>query len=456
MEPPAGTTCAAVTLKRVFDAFFSAAGLVLLSPLFLFIALAIKLADRGPVFYRQVRIGQYRIPFRIWKFRTMVPEADQCGLPVTGEGDKRVTRIGRILRRSKLDELPQLLNVLKGEMSLVGPRPEVARYVACYTPEQQEILQSKPGVTDLATLCFRDEEALLQSSSDTELFYIQHCLPRKLKLNQEYALKANLLTDTWIILRTVCPYWFGVLGLYAAVLGLGFWLAEILASNFAFGQNGWTRLLRQTPVVVGTQLVCLLARRHCAGLLCYFGMPELRQVASGLLQATLLLLVLSLSMGDMWPAPNVLLINLCTAFLLLCGLRISLRLWRERSEDSQASTNVPQLRVGIVGAGSLGAGLACCLSAQKNLGRTAVVFFDDDFGKWQKQIHGIPVVGMPECLLQGWAEKLDEVVIALPNASPSRLHQIYQIFENKKLAVYRAGWPVPGLPEPDSQVAVVA
>src|SRR5580765_911751 len=173
--------------KRGYDIFFSTLGLILLSPLFLLVALAIKLSDRGPIFYRQKRIGQYGIPFFIWKFRTMVPGADSFGPSVTRNDDPRVTPLGRILRRAKFDELPQLWNVLSGEMSLVGPRPEVARYVEHYTREQRAILQHKPGITDLASLRFRNEESLLNNSTGTEQFYIDHCLPRKLKLNQEYA-----------------------------------------------------------------------------------------------------------------------------------------------------------------------------------------------------------------------------------------------------------------------------
>src|SRR5882757_3284956 len=151
--------------KRIYDLFFSTLGLVLLSPFLLLIGLVIKLSDRGPIFYRQKRIGQYGIPFLIWKFRTMVPNADAYGPAVTSNDDPRVTPLGRLLRRTKIDELPQLWNVLCGEMSLVGPRPEVARFVEHYTREQRAILQHKPGITDLASLRFRNEEALLNGSA---------------------------------------------------------------------------------------------------------------------------------------------------------------------------------------------------------------------------------------------------------------------------------------------------
>jgi lipopolysaccharide/colanic/teichoic acid biosynthesis glycosyltransferase len=438
-----GRTAAGLTAKRLYDLFFASLGLILLSPLLFLIALAIKLADGGPVFYRQRRIGQEGIPFFIWKFRTMIPGADACGPAVTSNGDLRVTPIGRLLRRTKLDELPQLWNVLRGEMSLVGPRPEVARYVQHYTREQRGILKYKPGITDLASLRFRDEESLLQSSAAMEQFYIAQCLPRKLQLNQEYARKANLLTDTWIILQTICPYWAGVLGVYALILGASFWFSYQLVANFGLSDSAWQQFFGQLPLVVGLQLICLLGRRQCHGLLCYFGLPELWQVTLGLFQATVLLFGLSLVTPYALPQKNMLLIDFGTSLLFLNGFRILLRLWRERTEGELPEIAGPQRRVGIIGAGTVGARLALYLNTQKTLGRVAVVFFDDDFTKWQKRIHEVPVAGMPECLLEGWSDKLDEVAIALPGASPARLAQLQQLFQGTQLKVYSLQWPLP-------------
>ena len=437
--------------KRAFDLVLSAVGLFFLSPLMSVIALIIKVADRGPVFYRQTRVGQFGVPFGILKFRTMVPDADKQGPAVTRTGDPRITAVGRILRRSKLDELPQLFNVLKGEMSLVGPRPEVLRYVEHYTPEQRQILRYKPGITDLASLCFREEELLLRGFENTELFYLTQCLPRKLELNQQYARTANLLTDTWIIVQTVCPFWVGVLGLYALVLGLALWLTGVLTSNLDVNDEG--ALVRQSPVVVGAQLAMLLRRRQCTGLLCYFGLPELKQLARGLVQAAVLLAALSLIAGG-WLLPiNRVVIDFCLAFLMLGGLRFWLRQWRQRAQGETGAPERPLLRVGIIGAGSLGAHLAHYLNTQKNLGREAIVFFDDDSGKWRKRIHDVPVAGMPECVLQGWSDKLDEVAIAMPDASLARLEQIRQLFANTPLRVYTIQWPVPVFVEPRCRAA---
>ena len=189
--------------KRGYDLLFSSLGLVVVSPLGLLIALAIKLTDHGPVFFRQQRVGQFGRLFWIWKFRTMIVDAETRGLSVTRDGDPRVTSLGRVLRKTKLDELPQLWNVFRGEMSFVGPRPEVPRYVAHYTPEQRQILNVPPGITDLATLQFRREEELLRGVTDIESFYLEHCLPQKIQLNLQYLQRANLWQDTRIIWRTL-------------------------------------------------------------------------------------------------------------------------------------------------------------------------------------------------------------------------------------------------------------
>lgn len=188
--------------KRTFDVMVSAIGLAILSPLFLVIAVAIKLNSPGPVFYRGLRAGQYGHPFRIYKFRTMVVGANRIGPGITPAKDDRVTSIGRVLRRFKLDEFPQLLNVLKGEMSLVGPRPEDPRYVALYTPEQREILNYRPGITSPASIKYRNEEGML-IEHDWETRYLNEILPVKLALDLEYVRSQSFLTDIAVIMRTL-------------------------------------------------------------------------------------------------------------------------------------------------------------------------------------------------------------------------------------------------------------
>lgn len=191
--------------KRAFDIFFATAGLVLISPLLAALALGVKLSSRGPVLFRQQRVGKQGRLFNILKFRSMIVNAEELGPSITRDGDSRVTRFGRLLRKTKLDELPQLWNVLIGEMSFVGPRPEVPKYVALYTAEQKRVLALKPGITDLATLHFRHEEELLGTVADPEHYYLKHCIPLKIQLNLAYAQTATVWQDVKIIVRTLLP-----------------------------------------------------------------------------------------------------------------------------------------------------------------------------------------------------------------------------------------------------------
>lgn len=188
--------------KRLFDILSSGIGLILLSPLFLIIAVWIKLDSKGSIFYLQERIGKGGIPFRIYKFRTMVTDADKKGLLTVGNRDPRVTSIGYYLRRYKLDELPQLINVFKGDMSIVGPRPEVPKYVRLYSASQREVLSVKPGITDLASIKFRNENEILSAQEDSESYYIEHVMPEKLNYNMEYIQHQNFLYDLKVILMT--------------------------------------------------------------------------------------------------------------------------------------------------------------------------------------------------------------------------------------------------------------
>ncbi len=190
-------------LKRSVDVVAASLGLVLSSPIFLLVALAIRLDTPGSVFFRQVRVGRGGRPFRIWKFRSMTEGAHLQGPSITTRTDPRITRVGRVLRGTKLDELPQLINVVRGEMSLVGPRPEVPEYVALYTPEERSVLRARPGITDAATLAYLDEEALLSESHDPIGLYQKTIMHDKLAINLEYQRTATVTSDIAVVLRTL-------------------------------------------------------------------------------------------------------------------------------------------------------------------------------------------------------------------------------------------------------------
>jgi lipopolysaccharide/colanic/teichoic acid biosynthesis glycosyltransferase len=308
--------------KRLFDLAGATLGLILMLPVGLLICLCIKLADGGPVFYRQVRLGRFGRPFHIWKFRSMVVQADRLGFPLTRGGDPRITRLGRILRQTKLDELPQLWNVLAGEMSLVGPRPEVPEYVERYTPEQRQVLNCKPGITDLASVLFRNEEALLRGAADVQEFYIRYCLPKKIELNRQYMARAGVLQDLWIILRT---------------------LWGVVPDSFLAG-------------------------------------------------------------------------------------------WRGGSQPRSAARSGPEppaRRVAIIGTGAVARRLALELRRHPQDARRVVAFFDDDPRAWHKRPCGIPVAGMPECLLNTqWRQGIDEIIVALPEVEAARRRQIGELLRS--------------------------
>jgi lipopolysaccharide/colanic/teichoic acid biosynthesis glycosyltransferase len=193
----------AQAMKRAFDFIVALSALTLLAPLFIIICVIILFTVGWPIFYRQIRVGKGAVPFKIVKLRSMVRTADRKGPTLTIDGDPRITAVGRLLRRTKLDELPQLLNVLWGDMSLVGPRPEVAEYVRLYNERQLKVLSVRPGLTDPASIVYRDEEKVLAQYDDAEKIYTEKIMPAKLKLNLSYIEKATFLTDLGIIIKTL-------------------------------------------------------------------------------------------------------------------------------------------------------------------------------------------------------------------------------------------------------------
>ncbi len=190
--------------KRIFDIICAGLGLLVLSPVLALVALAVRATSRGPVLFRQERVGRFGRSFRILKFRTMVPEAEAQGRQLTAAGDSRITPIGQLLRASKLDELPQLINVIRGEMALVGPRPEVPRYVARYTEEQRRVLEVRPGITDWASIAYRHESEILARAEDPEKTYLEDIMPHKIALNLAYLQRRRgVLSDLEVVLRTL-------------------------------------------------------------------------------------------------------------------------------------------------------------------------------------------------------------------------------------------------------------
>ncbi len=189
-------------MKRLFDIVASGLGLICLSPLFLILAVWIKADSKGPVFYRQIRVGKGNRDFRLFKFRSMRPDSDKLGLITIGGHDPRVTRSGYFIRKYKLDEFPQLINVFKGDMSLVGPRPEVRKYVDMYSPDQMRVLSVRPGITSLASIRYRNENDILAAADDPDQCYIETVMPDKLAIDLEYVDRATFWNDIKLIFST--------------------------------------------------------------------------------------------------------------------------------------------------------------------------------------------------------------------------------------------------------------
>ena len=189
-------------MKRIFDIVASGIGLILLSPLFVILAIWIKCDSIGPVFYKQVRVGRNNMDFQLFKFRSMRVGSDKKGLITVGGHDPRITRSGYYIRKYKLDEFPQLINVFKGDMSLVGPRPEVRKYVDMYTEEQMHVLDVRPGITDLASIRYRNENELLERVNDPDKYYVEVIMADKLRINLEYVARHSFTFDIRLIFQT--------------------------------------------------------------------------------------------------------------------------------------------------------------------------------------------------------------------------------------------------------------
>lgn len=189
-------------MKRIFDIVASGIGLILLSPLFIILTIWIKCDSIGPVFYKQVRVGRNNMDFQLFKFRSMRVGSDKKGLITVGGHDPRITRSGYYIRKYKLDEFPQLINVFKEDMSLVGPRPEVRKYVDMYTEEQMHVLDVRPGITDLASIRYRNENELLERVNDPDKYYVEVIMPDKLRINLEYVARHSFTFDIRLIFQT--------------------------------------------------------------------------------------------------------------------------------------------------------------------------------------------------------------------------------------------------------------
>ncbi len=436
-------------MKRTFDLTVAALALACLAPVLLVCALAIKLGSRGPVFYRAPRVGLNGRLFRIWKLRTMVAEAGREGPPVTATDDPRITRVGRLLRRTKLDEIPQFLNVLKGEMSLVGPRPEDPVYVAGYTPEQRRVLSVRPGMTSTASIAFSDEERLL-ASGRRDAAYATTILPIKLDLDLAYLQRRSFLYDLTILARTAGPLFprqFVTLRrlsafvrrrvpwalLDAPVVAAAFYAAFAFHALDAPGP-GLAGILARLNAVMVPLVVLYVSVNYLFGIhrrvWRYASAGEVLAILVAAGTSTLIVTaVKALAILRHWPFIPTGMV-LLGGFFSFCGLVAARYRWRLLLGASRRwPSRLPRTRALIYGAGEAGQLLAWRLLTRKE-GRAykIVGFIDDDRAKRGLRIHGIEVLGGRSSLARIVDRyRIDLIILAMNNISGEKLRAIVSI-----------------------------
>ena len=412
-----------LALKRGLDLSVSALGLFLLSPLLAIVAIAIRLESRGPSFFRQVRVGRDFRRFEILKFRTMRIHAQETGPLVTSATDQRVTRLGRFLRRVKLDEMPQLWNVLRGDMSLVGPRPEVPHYVELFRADYAEVLRVRPGVTDLASLTFRDEEEVLASAADPETHYREHVLPAKIALNKDYVRRASFGFDIEVIAKTVLEAtWLRVLPSrrwlfrHRSPIVIGLHLAMIVAASYgAF----WLRFDGAIPateirlwsrtilLLLAIQIPILAFFRLYQGLWSYTSIHDLQNIVAAVVGSELIFFaVIRVWLGQAEYPRSVFILDAMLLIFLMGSARMAKRFY-ESSGQLRASR-----RALIIGAGDRADFVIRAMKSQM-LGDYRPVGIITTWSDGTGRIHGVPVLGNLDSLdALAKASIADEIVLA--------------------------------------------
>lgn len=461
-------------LKRLFDIVFSLLGLVFLSPLLCLAALAIKLQDGGPVFFVQERIGKGLRPFKMYKFRSMTPETSGTGPAITVDGDARVTRLGRALRKLKVDELPQLVNVLKGDMSLVGPRPEVWKYVNHFISDFREVLKVRPGITDYASIIYHDEEEVLMKSDDPEKFYLKTILPAKIELNKRYVREMGLARDVNIIMRTFAALFstrlskccgmfratacelcgttgkrfhtvkefiityrrFFIFFFHASAVVLANYIAFLILFEGAMP----LRLAQLVPysilLVLAVRLPLFKVFGLYKGLWKYTGVSDVIRIVLSVTVGTLVYMTLARTW--FFQDPGIPLSVVAMDWLLTLAFINSTRLLLRIYEDYVVSDKKGK-KVLIIGAGNAGEMIVRDMRKNPHL-HNPVGFVDDDRRKKGLSIHGVPILGTTEDLFATISEyRPEEVLIAMPSAKPETMVALM-----KRLAEYKL--PIKTLP----------
>jgi lipopolysaccharide/colanic/teichoic acid biosynthesis glycosyltransferase len=457
-------------LKRALDVLAAAAGLLLLAPLFALIALAIKIDSPGPVFFRQERVGRHGVPFRIFKFRTMTVCRPTGGIELTVAGDARITRVGAILRRSKLDELAQLIDVVRGTMSLVGPRPEVPRYVRHYPPEWRErLLSVRPGITDFASVRYRNENELLARATDPEREYIDVVLPTKLRYALHYVDNPTLASDLRVLgltLRTVfvpsLPSHWSVIHMNDSKLWA--WLDQTMSALnprnravamaadavaivacwhvtylFRLGFERWQpgRPWYDDYVSFGVTLAYLVAMALTGvprGLWRFFGFDDFKRIGAACLLAGLVSAVTVLMAQLVGVARAVLLLHPLFCMVVLSLMRMAYRMVWEHARSRVSGDEGEPRRAIVLGAGEAGRRLIGGIHRRN--GWTVLALLDDDPAKRGLRIAGVTVLGsVADLALPHVLAGATHVIVAMPGAQVEQRERVLELARLTGLAV---------------------
>ena len=419
-------------MKRTFDVIASAAGLIVLSPVFLFAALLIKAWDSGPILFRQERVGRGFRPFTIYKFRTMVVGAEGMGPGITAAADPRVTPVGQLLRRSKIDELPQLINVLRGDMSLVGPRPELPQYVNQFRSEYAEVLSVRPGITDPASIAYRDESPILSESGEPEELYLRVILPEKLRLGREYVLRSSFAYDLKLIGTTIVtvvypgrsldrffnslsPHRYPIAAVVqCALLVLAQYLAFWIRFDGHIPAKEMNLFVGTAPMVLALRLLLFYPFRLYRGLWRYVSIQDLQSIAASVLLSSGVWWILSRIVSQLHSYPrSVIILDAILSIGLLAGIRLTRRVHRELGSVSSRTR-----RVLVVGSGDAGERVLRGVLAAGRGEYRVLGLVDGDPNRRGASIHNTPVLGAfseMESILR--REDPDEVLIAF-SATP--------------------------------------
>ena len=426
-------------LRRTIDLLAALVGLVLLSPILILLGLAVKLTSKGPVLHRARRVGKDGKEFHLLKFRTMVVGADKMGPGITVDADPRVTPLGRWLRSHRLDELPQLWNVLVGNMGLVGPRPEDPRYVAHYTPEQREILATRPGITGPAQITFRNEPERLRAAPDPEATYLSEIMPAKLAIDLEYGRRRTVWSDLGLLFSTLRIYVGNRLLVPMDVVSLA--LSYVVSFAIRFDNVDFLEIFAlYWPVffpLLAVKLVVFELMGLYRRLWQYASVRELLSVAGAVALSSTLGGAMILLLW-VWPTPtfvtgfprSVIAIDAMLSLLLVGGVRFAARWRQEMRSGTGRATAGPrsERRALIAGAGDAGALAAREMQRNPQLGCRLAGFLDDDPDKQGLRIHGVPVVGPLSELPRLVTElEVDEVLIAMPTAPGTVVRRVLEL-----------------------------